>query len=267
MNRQKIQIGVLAVYAAALASLWAFLSLDGVADLTARLIAYGLKMLTDFSADTIGITIGGIVGSLLLNGLFGLLAYFALRKRLLIQAILCTAAEIALFLAFMSTRFTVPFFFGSSYLAAALCLLFVRLRRRFPTLLGREMISYVFFGALTTFVNIALAVGSYRLLLTMTASVAANLLSNVIAWTGAVLFAYAVNRRFVFQSRTRGKAAVREFGLFITARLFSFVIDAAGMVILVDFLPCPYGLAKIAMNVVVLILNYIFSKLVIFRKV
>ena len=59
---------------------------------------------------------------------------------------------------------------------------------------------------------------------------------------------------------------MREFGLFMAARLFSFAIDALGMVLLVDVLTCPYGVAKIVMNGIVLVLNYIFSKRIIFRK-
>ena len=132
--------------------------------------------------------------------------------------------------------------------------------------LNRETVSYVFFGALTTLVNVVVAILSYRLLLGSLSPVTANLLSNTAAWVAAVLLAFAVNRIFVFRSHTRGKAALREFGLFIAARLVSFAIDAAGMVLLVDVLSIPYDLSKLLTNVIVLILNYIFSKLVIFRK-
>ncbi|MBR7091670.1 MAG: GtrA family protein [Clostridia bacterium] len=137
--------------------------------------------------------------------------------------------------------------------------------RRFPQWLNRETVTYVVFGALTTLINVVLANLSYQAFLTVMSPVAANLASNVLAWTGAVIFAFFVNRIFVFRSHTRGRQALRECGLFMAARLFSFAIDAAGMVLLVDGIGCPYGFAKIAMNIIVLILNYIFSKKVIFR--
>ena len=137
--------------------------------------------------------------------------------------------------------------------------------RRLPRVCNRETVSYVFFGALTTVINIVLANISYRLLQPVTVPVVANLASNSIAWIAAVLFAFAVNRTFVFRSHTHGRAAWREFGLFLAARVFSFAIDALGMVLLVDLLGLPFGLSKLAMNIIVLILNYIFSKRIIFR--
>lgn len=149
---------------------------------------------------------------------------------------------------------------------AALIILLHQLYVKHPQILSRETVSYVFFGILTTVINILLAIVSYRILYKILLPIAANLLSNVIAWTGAVIFAFYVNRRFVFQSHTHGKQAWREGILFLGARLFSFVMDAIGMVVLVDLLSFPYGVSKIVMNIIVLILNYIFSKRIIFRS-
>ena len=278
MNHQRICTVVLAIYAAIWTALWAFVSLDQLAAVTSRFLAVVLDVLTDSAGHTVALKIGGFAVSFTINGLLGALCFLALRpdkaKRqysrwFLLVWIIGFAAEIASLLSLLHPSLvqSFSFFIGPAYLAAALCYVLIRLRIRYPRLLGRETLCYVFFGALTTIVNIVLAIISYRLLLTATASMIANLLSNVIAWIGAVLFAYTVNRRFVFCSHTCGKQAMREFGLFVTARLLSFGIDALGMVLLVDVLPCPYGLAKIAMNVIVLILNYIFSKRIIFRKV
>lgn len=150
-------------------------------------------------------------------------------------------------------------------LGAALTMLLVLLLRwawrKFPRLLNRETVSYVVFGVLTTLVNMA-AYGFFYNLLGIH-----NLISNALAWAVAVLFAYAVNKLFVFQSRTgTATALAREFGLFIAARLFSFGVDELCMGLLVNALHANGGISKIAVNVIVMLINYFFSKRVIFKK-
>lgn len=138
--------------------------------------------------------------------------------------------------------------------------------RRFPKVLNRETVSYVVFGAITTVINIVCAVQSYTLLqMTALSDAAVNSLSNIVAWTIAVLFAFFVNKWFVFQSKTASfRAALREFWAFIVARLLSLLVDIAGMLLLVELLHAPYGLSKIGMNVIVLLINYFLSKWFIF---
>jgi len=124
-----------------------------------------------------------------------------------------------------------------------------------------EMLIYIFFGALTTLLNWASFLLIKRNLNQSTA------FANAAAWVIAVLFAYVVNKKYVFKSHQETAGALLwEFTLFIAARLLSFVFDEAFMVITVDYLHCPDGLAKILANVIVLIMNYIASKLVIFKK-
>ena len=107
--------------------------------------------------------------------------------------------------------------------------LFLRLMRRYPGLLNRETISYVFFGFLTTVVNIV----AYGLCYNNIGL--HNLISNAVAWVAAVLFAFIVNKLYVFQSHTETAAqALGEFGLFIAARLLSFGVDELMMWIMVD---------------------------------
>lgn len=125
----------------------------------------------------------------------------------------------------------------------------------------REVIMYLIFGVLTTLVNIAV----YWLL----ASVLGlhYMAGTVIAWIVSVAFAYVTNRVFVFKSKAHGAAAVlREIGLFVGCRLLSGVFDVVCMFVSVDLLHINDMLAKLLSNVVVVILNYIFSKLLIFRK-
>ena len=133
--------------------------------------------------------------------------------------------------------------------------------KRFPRAVNRETVSYVFFGALTTLVNMIVYGLCYN-----TLSIH-NLVSNVLAWVAAVLFAYAVNKIFVFRSHTADmRQAAREFGLFIGARVFSLAVDELGMWLLVNILGANGGLSKIGMNIIVLIMNYFFSKRIIFLK-
>ena len=134
---------------------------------------------------------------------------------------------------------------------------------KFLLLRYREVVSYLFFGALTTLVNMV----GFRILRTlsvpvMPATAAANVLS--------ILFAYFTNRRWVFQSRTTGAAALREFASFFACRLATLVLDVAVTTLGVRLLKNPSPLwedaIKLASNVIIIIANYIFSKLLIFRK-
>lgn len=121
----------------------------------------------------------------------------------------------------------------------------------------REIITYLIFGVLTTIVSIA----SYY--------VSAKLfyidwqISNVISFVCAVLFAYITNKIFVFQSKGN---VLKEFISFIGMRLVSFGIDMALMYIFVDLVLMDDMIAKIIVQVIVVVSNYLFSKLFIFKK-
>ena len=133
----------------------------------------------------------------------------------------------------------------------------------------REVIAYLFFGGVTTLVNIAAYAALSRLGLSTG-------LANAVAWVIAVLTAYFTNRRWVFESRARGAAAMSEFAAFIAARVGTGLLDEAIMVLGVDKLgpmivaPDRLGLwglgVKVFSNILVIVLNYIFSKVFIFRK-
>lgn len=157
----------------------------------------------------------------------------------------------------------------SASLAALLCVaLFWWLWRRFPKLVNRETVSYVVFGVLTTVVNIVTYLPLYKLLLLSgLGETLVNIISNTAAWILAVLFAFATNKLFVFRSKTASaKAAMREFALFVGARAASYVVDMGGMLLLVDLLHMQNLLAKVFTNVLVIIINYFFSKFFIFNR-
>ena len=82
-----------------------------------------------------------------------------------------------------------------------------------------------------------------------------------------VAFAFLTNKVFVFRSKSfAAKQVLRELTSFVGARLFSLAVDTAGMWLLVDVLSWNDWLAKILMNVIVVVINYVFSKLFIFRR-
>ena len=132
---------------------------------------------------------------------------------------------------------------------------------RFPKLVNAETVSYVVFGVLTTIVNL------------VTYNFCADWLhfstawSTSLAWLAGVIFAYVVNKLFVFHSKTDSFGALcKEAALFFFARFLTYFIDLGGMLLLVDVLHVGGGLSKILCNILVLILNYVFSKLFIFKN-
>ena len=133
----------------------------------------------------------------------------------------------------------------------------------------REVLSYLFFGGLTTLVN----VGLFMILTAWTALSTGA--ANIIALAASILFAYITNKLWVFESRQTGWAAVVEFGKFIACRIATGFLDQFVVVLGVDRLGAMLGLnenalwlggVKIFANVLVIIANYVFSKMIIFRK-
>lgn len=127
----------------------------------------------------------------------------------------------------------------------------------------REQISYLIVGGLTTVVSLA----SYWLCVHTFLHPEHPLelqAANVISWICAVTFAYFTNRRFVFRSQepNRLKEAVRFFLSRITTLLMEMGIMALG----VSILKLHDGIVKLAAQVIIIIANYILSKLLVFRK-
>lgn len=125
----------------------------------------------------------------------------------------------------------------------------------------KELILYVFFGGLTTLVNW----GSYGLLADVVhvpylwATAAAQILS--------ILFAYVTNRIWVFESKVRGaRGVLLEVAKFFGCRGASFFLDLGCMYVGVDLLHIDDMLMKLLSNVIVVIVNYVLSKLFVFRK-
>lgn len=128
-------------------------------------------------------------------------------------------------------------------------------------LVNRETISYVFWGVMTTIVNWGVNFVAYDILHIST------MFSTIISWLIAVVFAFFVNKLFVFRSRSWQPSVVyKEFLPFISCRLLSGLFDVLFMVVTVDHLGMINGLAKILSNFFVMIANYFASKFLIFNK-
>ena len=123
-----------------------------------------------------------------------------------------------------------------------------------------EVLSYLVFGGLTTLVNIV----AFFVLRKFNIEI---YISNVIAWILSVLFAFITNKLFVFESKNKSKKEnVRELVSFFGFRILSLIFDMGFMYLLIQVLNVNELISKIISNVLVIILNYVFSKLFIFRK-
>ena len=129
-------------------------------------------------------------------------------------------------------------------------------------ILNKETISYVIFGILTTIVNLI----SYYF---FSSIININyLISNTISWIISVVFAYITNKFYVFNSKDKRKdVMVKEFIKFVNCRLTSGVIEILLLFLLVDMMKVNDIISKLAIGVIVVVLNFIFSKIFVFQKV
>lgn len=124
-----------------------------------------------------------------------------------------------------------------------------------------DIVSYLFFGVLTTAVNYIVYLPCYNLLYLRAA------LSNVIAWVAAVIFAYLTNKPFVFRSNDwSAKTVIPELSKFVGARIASGALETFIIFLTVDLLSWNGNLMKLVTSVLVVILNYVASKLLVFRN-
>ena len=124
--------------------------------------------------------------------------------------------------------------------------------------LDRELILYVVFGAFTFFVNL-ISYFFFANILNIN-----YLVSNAIAWFLSVLFAYITNRTWVFESKS--PKILKEMSLFFGGRIFSGAVDMLLMYTFIDLLVFNDSISKIVVQIIVIVLNYIFSKLIVFKN-
>jgi putative flippase GtrA len=124
-----------------------------------------------------------------------------------------------------------------------------------------DVLSYLFFGVLTTVVNYVVYLPCYNLL-GLSAAV-----SNAIAWVFAVAFAYLTNKPFVFKSHDwSAKTVFPELVKFVACRIGSGVLETVLLLITVDWMDWNGNIMKLITSVVVVVLNYVGSKLLVFKK-
>ena len=121
-----------------------------------------------------------------------------------------------------------------------------------------DVVRYIFFGGCTTLVNLVSFFLFRKLGIPLNP---ANIASIILA----ILFAYVVNSKYVFQDKCENlKEHIRPFCKFISARLVSMVVEVGGVWLLVEILYMNEMMGKFLTQVIVLVMNYIFSKFFVF---
>ena len=124
-----------------------------------------------------------------------------------------------------------------------------------------DVLIYLVFGVLTTAVNYLVYLPCFNILHFSAA------VSNVIAWAAAVVFAYLTNKPFVFKSYDWSvKTVIPELTKFVGSRLFSGAVETVIIFVTVDLLCWNGNVMKLLTSVLVVIFNYVASKLLVFKK-
>ena len=125
----------------------------------------------------------------------------------------------------------------------------------------KEVILYVVFGVLTTIVNIAASYileGYFHI---------NGAIASAVGIVLAVLFAYFTNRKMVFNSSANSfKEKLQEFGKFILGRAFTMIVEEGGVILFYNVIGWPFQPVKLALTVIVVILNFFISKFFAFKK-
>lgn len=127
----------------------------------------------------------------------------------------------------------------------------------------KEVIMYLIFGVLTTVVSLVVY---YALIFTILNPENAIQLqiANILSWVAGVAFAYVTNRKYVFESKEENK--LKELSKFVTSRLVTLFLDMFIMFVGVTWLKGNDKIVKLISQVLVIIGNYVFSKIFVFKK-
>lgn len=123
----------------------------------------------------------------------------------------------------------------------------------------RQIWLYLFWGVVTTITNILI----YFILANL---ININyIISTILAWLISILVAYFSNRTYVFESKTNNRK-IKEFINFLISRLFTLLLDVVGMYIGISILLINDVLMKVLINILIIVANYIISKLFVFKN-
>lgn len=124
----------------------------------------------------------------------------------------------------------------------------------------KELILYLIFGVLTTVVSF-LVQWLFKDVIVLPYA----WLTTFIAWFSSVLFAFVTNKLIVFESKKK-QGFFKELFLFYASRLLTGLLEIGAMALFVDICHLNYWAIKIAANAVIIVLNYILSKFIVFKR-
>lgn len=127
----------------------------------------------------------------------------------------------------------------------------------------KEIINYLIVGGLTTVVSLAVYYGCVLTFLDPNDGIQLQA-ANILSWVAAVTFAYFTNRKFVFESQNQNKLG--EAAAFYGSRVMTLLMDMGCMFLMVTLLGINDKIAKLVVQVIVTVGNYILSKFLVFRK-
>lgn len=127
----------------------------------------------------------------------------------------------------------------------------------------KEAINYIIFGVLTTVVSLAVYYISVFTFLNPENAIQLQI-ANILSWIAGVAFAYFTNRKYVFESTEKNK--LKEAGKFVLARVATLIMDMIIMWLGVTVLQLNDKIIKLISQIVIIVSNYIFSKLFVFKK-
>lgn len=135
---------------------------------------------------------------------------------------------------------------------------------------NKEVLLYLLFGGLTTVVSIVIfaaldsIVNSGTIVFGMRLD---TLICQIVSWIGSVTFAYVTNRIWVFETNaTKAAEIIKEAVSFYGGRVFTLIVETVIISVFADRLGFKKIIVKIVANVIVIVLNYIISKLFVFKK-
>ena len=127
----------------------------------------------------------------------------------------------------------------------------------------KEIINYLIVGVLTTVVSLGVYYACVLTFLDPENAIQLQV-ANIISWVAAVTFAYFTNRKFVFESKNPDM--LKEASAFVGARVATLLMDMLCMFIMVTCMGWSDKIAKLVVQVIVTVANYVFSKIFVFRK-
>ena len=127
----------------------------------------------------------------------------------------------------------------------------------------KEIIMYLIFGVLTTVISLIVYYALTYTILNPNNSIYLQI-ANILSWIAGVLFAYFTNRKYVFESKNKNK--LKEFASFVGARVTTLILDMLIMGVGVSLLHGNDKILKLISQVLVIVGNYVLSKLIVFKK-